>query len=71
MNISAKAPDLPMEAIDDVISDGLDMYFAAWSTLLGTRFATGIIKADEFKQRLADTQSRLAMVRKYLRSHKA
>lgn len=67
MNISAKAPDLPLDQINEVISDGLDLYFAAWSTLLGTRFATGIIPAAEFKQRMADTQQRIEMVRKYLR----
>ena len=69
MNISAKAPDVPLESIDDVISDGLDMYFAAWKTLLATRFATGIIKADELKQRISDSEQRLASVRKFLRNH--
>jgi hypothetical protein len=70
MNISAKAPDpgIPMENIDEVVMSGLDMYFAAWKTLLGTRFATGIIKAAEFKQALQDATLRLESVRKFLRS---
>lgn len=72
MNISAKAPEqgIPLEGIDEVIDNGLDLYFAAWKTLLGTRFATGIINAQAFKQTLADSQKRLDMVRKFLRNHK-
>ena len=69
MNISAKAPDVPLDQIDDVILDGLDLYFAAWRTLLAGRFATGIIKADELKQRMSDTAQRVDSVRKYLRNH--
>lgn len=71
MNISAKVPDpdgIPIEKIDDVITSGLDLYFATWKTLLGTRFATGVIDAKTFKQTLQDSTLRLEMVRKFLRS---
>jgi hypothetical protein len=70
MNVSAKVPDpdgIPLEQLDDVISNGLDLYFAAWKTLLGTRFATGVIDAATFKQTLQNSELRLDKVRKYLR----
>jgi hypothetical protein len=70
MNVSAKVPGpdgIPFENIDDVISSGLDMYFVAWKTLLGSRFAAGIIDAATFKDTLQKTTLRMEMVRKYLR----
>ena len=66
MNMSAKCPaPVPIENLDEVIVDGLDMYFACWQTLLASRYATGQIKADEFNKRLEATQQRLKMIRKF------
>ena len=70
MNLQAKSssPDgVPLEDLDKIVSDGLDMYFAAWQTLLGSRFAAGIIDAATFKDTLQKTTLRMEMVRKYLR----
>jgi hypothetical protein len=58
---------LPFTEINSVVDDSLDLFFAAWKTMLGTRFATGVIKAEEFKIALQNTQLRLDMVRKHLR----
>lgn len=68
MNASLKwseteAPTL--EKLDEVIVDGLDSYFACWQTLLASRYATGVINADEFNKRLEASQKRLKMVRKF------
>lgn len=68
MNMSAKVPSpegVLLENIDDVIVDGLDMYFACWQTLLASRYATGVINADEFNKRLEASQKRLKQIRKY------
>ncbi len=66
MNMSAKMPaPVPLENLDDVIVDGLDMYFACWQTLLASRYATGVINAEEFNKRLEASQKRLKMIRKF------
>jgi len=70
MNVSTKCPDhdgVPLDKIDDVITDSLDAFFACWKTLLATRFAAGIINAAEFKKTLQDAELRLEKVRKFLR----
>lgn len=69
MNISARFPEpgVPLEELDDVIDQGLDMYFAAWKTMLGSRYATGILAPADFKAMLEATTKRIALVRKHLR----
>jgi hypothetical protein len=71
MNIQGRYPDSgqPIEEIIDVITDGLDMYFAAWRALLAGRFATGKITSEEFKDTLAAVTLRVDKTRKYLRNH--
>lgn len=65
MNITAKCPvPVPIEGIDEVILDGLDMYFACWSTLLASRWTTGVISAEDFNKRKAVAVKRLEQVRK-------
>ena len=54
-----------LNQLDDVIVDGLDLYFSVWSTLLASRYAIGIINAEEFNKRLGASAKRLAQVRKY------
>jgi hypothetical protein len=74
MNMSAKvpAPDgIPLEQIDGVIVDGLDMYFACWQTLLASRYATGQINADEFNKRLEASNKRLKMIRNFYKKEVA
>jgi hypothetical protein len=59
-----------LEKIDDLICDGLDLYLAAWSTLLAGRLATGIIKdVEEFRRTLSGTRERVERIRKYMRNH--
>lgn len=68
MNMSAKVggtEGVALTEIDGVIVDGLDMYFACWQTLLASRYATGVIKAEEFNLRLEATQKRIKMIRKF------
>ncbi len=68
LNASMKWNDseaLTLDKVDNVIIDGLDLYFAVWQTLLASRFATGIIDAEEFNKRLEASQKRLTMIRNY------
>ena len=79
MNIQTRYPETgkSIEELDDVIADGLDLYFAAWRTILASRFATGQItvevdgktKTDSegFRNTLASTAARIEKVRKFLR----
>lgn len=71
MNIQGRYPDAgqPIEEIIDVVTDGLDMYFAAWRTLLAGRFAVGKITSEEFRDTLAAVSLRIDRIQKYLRSH--
>jgi hypothetical protein len=62
-------PGLPFDQLIDVVADGLDMYFAAWRTLFGSRYATGKITAVEFSETLAKVTSRIESTRRYLKNH--
>ncbi len=65
-NLQAKFPE-PAEEFDDVVDQGLDLYFAAWKTLLAGRWATGVIDADTFRAQLSATTERIEKARKFLR----
>jgi hypothetical protein len=65
-NLQAKFPE-PTEELDDVVDQGLDLYFAAWKTLLAGRWATGVIDKDTFRDQLAATTERIDKARKFLR----
>jgi hypothetical protein len=68
MNASLKWEDSEAPTLlqlDDVIIDGLDLYFAVWQTLLASRYTTGVINAEEFNKRLEASQKRLKMIRKF------
>jgi hypothetical protein len=74
MNMSAKCPapeGIPLENLDAVIVDGLDMYFACWQTLLASRYATGQINPDEFNKRLEASNKRLKMIRNFYKKEVA
>ena len=68
-SIQAKYPEPQnVDNLSEVISDGLEMYFAAWRTLLSARYATGVLKASEYKESLTSTAERIDKVRAYLKS---
>lgn len=71
MNIQGRYPEpgQPMDELVDVVVDGLDMYFAAWRTLLASRWATGKITSEEFKETLAAVSTRIEKARRYLKTH--
>lgn len=68
MNLQGKYPDgVSIEELEDVMEDGLDMYFAAWRTLLAGRYTSGQLTGIEFKEVLAASALRVDKIRKYLR----
>jgi hypothetical protein len=67
-SIQAKYPE-PTEDINDALSDGLDLYFAAWKTLLAARCATGVIGGAEFKETLSAVTHRIEKVLNLLRTN--
>ena len=72
MNIQAKYPleGAPIEELEEVMQDGLDLYFSAWKTLLAGRFAIGKLGGTEFKKVLTNATIRVNKIRKYLKSEK-
>ena len=52
-SVSAKVPEgstgIPISEAEDIVRDGVNLYFTAWQTLMQTRYATGDISAAEFK----------------------
>jgi len=65
-NLQAKFPE-PTDELDEVVDKGLDLYFAAWKTLLAGRMATGVIDADTFRAQFNATSERIEKVRKFMR----
>lgn len=65
-NLQAKFPE-PTDELNDVVDQGLDLYFAAWKTLLAGRWATGVIDTDAFRAQLNATTERIEKARKFLR----
>ncbi len=66
-SVQAKYPDPEdVAGLDNVMSDGLDMYFAAWQTLLAARYGTGVVGGTEFKEAMSQATRRVAQVRKIL-----
>jgi hypothetical protein len=68
-NVSGKYPDhgKPLSSVDEVIEDGIDMYFAAWKTVLASRFTTGVINREEFTRILASSTLRLDKIKRFLK----
>jgi hypothetical protein len=69
-SISSRTPDgerVPLEELSDLVDQGLDMYLAAWKTLLISRFSTGVLSGKEFKEQMQAQETRLENVRKFLR----
>lgn len=65
-NLQAKFPE-PVDELNDVVDEGLELYFAAWKTLLAGRMATGVIDAETFRAQFTATSERIDKVRKYMR----
>ena len=65
-SLTAKFPE-PTSELDQVVDEGLDLYFAAWKTLLAGRFAAGVIDADTFRAQFAATTERIEKIHKFLR----
>jgi len=73
-NLTAKLPDnesIPLEQLDEVIDQGLDMYFALFKLILTDRFIAGIIKGEEYKNLLIASEARIEKIRGYLKNHES
>lgn len=64
MNVQGKYPD--PATLDDVLIDGLDMYFAAFRSLLASRYATGLLSGPDFKDVGAKAEAKYAKIRAFL-----
>jgi hypothetical protein len=70
-SVQSKYPETTtIDELGDVMSDGLDLYLAAWKTLLAARFGTGVIGGTEFKETLNAATIRIDKVRKFLKPEK-
>jgi hypothetical protein len=65
-SVQARYPE-PNKDLNEVISDGLDLYFSAWKTVLAGRCATGLMKGAEYKETIAAVTNRVEKVRTMLR----
>ena len=68
VTLTAKSPDvgIPLENIDDVILQTLEMHLACYKSIAAQRFADGVIKAEELNHALAAAPRRLEKVRDFL-----
>jgi hypothetical protein len=72
INLRGEYPD--PHTLDAALVDGLDMYFAAWKSLVASQFATGIMHGangepmtgEEFKGLLDRVGHRVEKVRTFL-----
>ena len=66
MNAFAKVPEgsdgIPLDHTDEIIQDGIDLYFTAWQAMLQTRYATGEIDAQTFAKETAAFKLRIQRV---------
>ena len=59
---------LPLADADPVIDDGLDLFLAAWKTLLGARWSQGGMTGDDFKTWLEKSIRKTDKVKEFLRT---
>ena len=64
MNLQGKYPD--PATLDDVLVDGLEMYFSAWRSLLAGRYATGEMTGKELKLAVDEALPKLDKIRSFL-----
>ena len=68
-NIQSKYPEpAQLENLNEVVFDGLDMYFTVWQTVLSSRYATGVLGGTEYKDTLSKATDRIEKVRTYLKT---
>jgi hypothetical protein len=67
-NCTARYPEegLPLEQLDQVVQDSLEMVLMCWKTLMLGRFSVGIISATEFKETFEAVTKRIDKAREYL-----
>jgi hypothetical protein len=67
MSASAKVPEgsdgIPLDQGDEIIQDGIDLYFTAWQAMLQTRYATGEIDGNQFAKETAAFKLRIERVK--------
>jgi hypothetical protein len=68
MSVKGEYPEagIPLTEIDQVMNDGLDMYFGVWKTILANRFVNKVINAVTLKDNLDSAEKRLHNVKKFL-----
>ena len=70
MSLSSKLPEgtpgIPLTELDGIMADGLDMYFTAWATLMQTRYASGELNAQQFKEQIAAYRVRIENIHRLL-----
>jgi hypothetical protein len=64
ISVKGRYPD--PSTLEEVLTDGLDMYFAAWKSLLASRYATGTMSGPDFKESLTKTETKYQKVRVFL-----
>jgi hypothetical protein len=66
LSASSKVPGdsegIPLDKADEVMSDGVELYFTAWQTLMQTRFATGEITGSDYKRQTAAFMVRIERI---------
>jgi hypothetical protein len=67
--IAAWVDDCPIDKLDDLIDAGLDLYLAAWQTVIGAKVATKLLAmtGPELQDIVAKVKARLVKVRALLR----
>jgi hypothetical protein len=58
---------IPLEEIAEVMDDSLDMFLAAWKSLLAAKFSQGIIAGAALKEKIDNAITQTAKVKAYLR----
>jgi len=68
-NIQARYPEpgKPIEELNDVVDQSLDLYFACWKSLMSSRYATGVIASKDYTSAMEAATKRIEMVRNFLR----
>lgn len=71
-SISGYVDDAKLDQIDDVIDAGLDLFVAAWQTIIAGKVATKLLSmsAQEVQDTVTAIQKRVAKVRTLLRDGK-
>ena len=71
-SISGRYPDpgVPLEELDDVIDVGMDYYYAAWKSLLQSRYITGSLSGKDLQAKFAIAEARIKKLHKFLQELK-